>query len=321
MYALKVTDGEQLPDGVWEILRCASCGGRFIRTERGVDCLGCGAAYAYVDGGSLDLRLKTPRDYPVTFVVGQPPLREEGLWKGALTPRPPQVDFAGIETPNHLTSAMLDRFPLAQSRSSMALDLGCGMGIHRSVCQRAGFQWVGLDYAEAGAPILGDGHALPFVDESFDFILTIAVLEHIRYPFVMFQEVQRVLKPGGKLIGTVAFLEPFHGHSYYHHTDLGTLNLLAHSGLSTEEIAPHKDWMVLTAQARMGLFPRMPPKLAHLAVLPIDLLHRLWWRLGRLVDPRATENLRLRTTTGAFTFVAVKLPQEISRNVRVAEST
>jgi len=188
----------------------------------------------------------------------------------------------------------------------MALDLGCGSGPHRRVCERAGFQWVGVDYADSAAPILGDAHSVPFADDSFEFVLSIAVLEHIRYPFVMLQEVYRVLKPGGTLIGTVAFLEPFHAQSYYHHSDLGILNLIAHSGLSTSEIAPHRDWMVLTAQARMGLFPRMPPRLADLAILPTEALHRLWWRLGRTREPRATEALRLRTMAGAFTFIAVK---------------
>lgn len=202
---------------------------------------------------------------------GQSPLSAECLSGGQFRRRSPELDFGGVELPDHLTNAILDRFPAAQSQSSIALDLGCGTGPHRAVCERAGFQWVGLDCAER-VPIWEDGHALPFADDSFEFVFTIAVLEHIRYPFVVLQEVNGVRKPGGTLIGTVAFLEPFHAQSFYHHCDLGTLNLLAHSGLSALEVAPHADWTARTAHARVGLFPRMSPKLSRLVILPTDAL-------------------------------------------------
>ena len=306
----RARDGRALPEGVWEILRCPYCSARLVRTESGVDCVECTTSYSYADGGPLDLRLQAMREYPLTFVVGQPPLADERIPIAPLKRRTnPAVNFAGMAIPTHLTAAMLDRFPQAASSASMALDLGCGTGLHRAVCERAGFQWVGLDYAADGAPIWGDGHALPFADDCFDFVLTIAVLEHIRYPFIMLHDAYRVLKPGGKLIGTVAFLEPFHARSYYHHSDLGIMNTLVQAGFRIEEIAPHKDWTVLTAQATLGLFPSMPSLLARLIVAPVQGLHRLWWRVGRIANPRATEDLRLRTTTGAFTFVATKPEQ------------
>ena len=253
MHVRTILDRRHLPDGVG-IFRCPSCGERLMRTDRGADCFRCTASYDYVDGGTLDLRLKSPRYYPVAFVVGAiSTFSRMPEWRPVQT----SVSRVGLRrrrTPNHLTNAILDRFPAAQSQSSIALDLGCGTGPHRAVCERAGFQWVGLDCAER-VPIWEDGHALPFADDSFEFVFTIAVLEHIRYPFVVLQEVNGVRKPGGTLIGTVAFLEPFHAQSFYHHCDLGTLNLLAHSGLSALEVAPHADWTARTAHARVGLFP------------------------------------------------------------------
>ena len=124
----------------------------------------------------------------------------------------------------------------------------------------------------------------------------------------MMREVYKVLKPGGKLIGTVAFLEPFHGNSYYHHTHLGTLNSLAFGGFKVEKLASSKQWSVLGAQARMGLFPAMPTAVANALIFPLYFLHRLWWRIAGIVDSRATEERRILKTSGAFAFIATKEP-------------
>jgi SAM-dependent methyltransferase len=239
----------------------------------------------------------------VTFVVGQAPPSAEPV--APLRRRARQVAFTGVASDSHLSEEMLDRFPRARSGNSLALDLGCGSGVHRAVCERAGFQWVGLDYSFESAPIWGDAHALPFADNSFEFIVSVAVLEHIRYPFVMLQEARRVLKPGGLLLGTVSFLEPFHGNSYYHHTYLGTLSGLLQAGFDVEEIAPSAG-TVLGAQADMALFPRAPRSVQHALVAPLDALHRLWWRAGRIVDPSRSENERLQRTTRAFIFAVTR---------------
>ncbi len=188
------------------------------------------------------------------------------------------------------------------------LDLGSGGGIHREACEHAGFKYVSLDYGTSAAQILGDAHALPFLSDTFEFVLSIAVLEHIQYPFVMMREIYKVLKSGGKLIGTVAFLEPFHGNSYYHHTHVGILNSLAFGGFKVEKLASSKQWSVLRAQARMGLFPTMPTPVANAIVYPMYSLHRLWWWIAGTVDGRATEERRILKTSGAFAFIATKEP-------------
>lgn len=122
------------------------------------------------------------------------------------------------------------------------------------------------------------------------------------------REAYRVLKPEGKFIGVVAFLEPFHGDSFYHHTHLGVYNSLRYGGFSIDKIAPSGRWPVLTAQAEMALFPKMPHSLANAIVFPVQLLHELWWKAARLLTSSydVSENRRLRDTAGSFTFIARK---------------
>lgn len=75
--------------------------------------------------------------------------------------------------------------------------------------------------------VLGVGEALPFKDNSFDAVISLAVLEHVKDPWRCVTEILRVLKPGGEIICCVPFLQPFHGypHHYYNMTSQGLKNI------------------------------------------------------------------------------------------------
>jgi len=92
------------------------------------------------------------------------------------------------------------------------LDLGCRTGAFtRNFLE--GNEVVGLDVdrvaldVAAGLgiePVLSDVEApLPFPDESFDAVIAGEVLEHVRFPLSVLREVERVLRPGGVLVGSV----------------------------------------------------------------------------------------------------------------------
>jgi len=86
--------------------------------------------------------------------------------------------------------------------------------------------------------VRGVGEVLPFKDNSFDAVISIAVLEHVKDPWQCAREIIRVLKPGGDLLCAVPFLQPMHGypHHYYNMTELGLRNLFC----SDIDIARHE---------------------------------------------------------------------------------
>ncbi len=75
--------------------------------------------------------------------------------------------------------------------------------------------------------VRGVGEKLPFKDNSFDAVFSLAVLEHVKDPFQCAREISRVLKPGGDLLCCVPFLQPMHGYPnhYYNMTKQGVQNL------------------------------------------------------------------------------------------------
>jgi SAM-dependent methyltransferase len=93
------------------------------------------------------------------------------------------------------------------------LDLGCGRGGVVELFWRDVKLAVGLDpdlpsltgHRAAGMPILrGVGERLPFAGESFDLVVSVWVLEHVKDPLKVFSEVRRVLRTGGHFV----FLTP-----------------------------------------------------------------------------------------------------------------
>ncbi len=58
--------------------------------------------------------------------------------------------------------------------------------------------------------VVGDAHALPFREGSFDRVFAFNVFEHLRDPAGAAREILRVLKPGGAVAVHTAFLQPLH---------------------------------------------------------------------------------------------------------------
>lgn len=108
------------------------------------------------------------------------------------------------------------------------LILDCGAG-RRPVYYSNVVNYEIVDYDTTD--VLGVGEHLPFRDNTFDSVLSLAVLEHVRDPMQCANEIARVLKPGGKLLCQMPFLQPLHGypHHYFNATHQGLRRLFEDS--------------------------------------------------------------------------------------------
>ncbi len=116
---------------------------------------------------------------------------------------------------------------------------GSGTGNDRQWLESQGYNVTTFDiFPGEFTDYICDGHFLPFADAQFEIIASLAVYEHLRDPFQASREIYRVLKSGGSLIGSSAFLERYHAESYFHMSHLGLREVLQRAGFKTVRILP-----------------------------------------------------------------------------------
>ncbi|MEL6945966.1 MAG: methyltransferase domain-containing protein, partial [Bacteroidota bacterium] len=113
---------------------------------------------------------------------------------------------------------------------STILEAGCGVGAQTKIiaAQNADCNFISVDISKKSLAIAQqliidlnlenvnfkeeDLTQLSFRDQSFDHIFLCFVLEHVKKPLLILQELQRVLKPNG----TITVIEGDHGSTYFH---------------------------------------------------------------------------------------------------------
>jgi SAM-dependent methyltransferase len=115
-----------------------------------------------------------------------------------------------------LTDAVIPHLlgALAVGSGTRVLDVACGPGALTAEASRRGAAACGLDFAESMLSVartlhpgidvrVGDAHALPFPDQSFDAVAMNFGALHLSDPTRAFREAHRVLGPGGRYGFTV----------------------------------------------------------------------------------------------------------------------
>lgn len=113
------------------------------------------------------------------------------------------------------------------------LDFGCGSKPYKDFF--AVTEYIGVDFVNEGHPhdheqidVYYDGKTIPFPDNSFDSILSSEVFEHVFNLPEILVELNRVLKPGGKILITCPFVWKEHElpHDYARYTLFALKDLL-----------------------------------------------------------------------------------------------
>jgi ubiquinone/menaquinone biosynthesis C-methylase UbiE len=122
-------------------------------------------------------------------------------------------------------------------QKKIGLDIGCGDGVMLYKAILSGGRVVGVDLAHKGLSLAQEQikarvkqlpqlvntscYQLPFADRTFDYVLSIEVIEHLAKPDQYLCEIKRVLRPGGMVILTTPhrtesgiLQDPFHIHEY-----------------------------------------------------------------------------------------------------------
>ncbi len=96
------------------------------------------------------------------------------------------------------------------SENARVIDVGGGKR------QLSDARYLNVEYEFSTYPdVFGDGQSLPFADNTFDYVLSQAVIEHVPNPFAAASELIRVAKRGAIVNCEIAFMQPLHCRPYH----------------------------------------------------------------------------------------------------------
>ena len=98
---------------------------------------------------------------------------------------------------------------LNKTAKGVVLDVGCGLGGHLARLNTASLR-VGIDPGLSGLKrgkkrfpenifICANAYRLPFLNDTFDTVICLDVIEHVDQPLELLKEIKRVLKQNGLL--------------------------------------------------------------------------------------------------------------------------
>lgn len=201
-------------------LRCVECGADALVDREGtLHCQRCGTSFAIVDGVSILLR----RDNEMFSPEGAADTARSGFnpsvrWIAKLLPEPTYQDPAPHQIVDLGISAL-------EGLRRLCLVIGGGENPKIWSIATAAFDEVVISdvVRQPETDLVCDGHDIPFLDNAIDMVVATAVLEHVLDPVRVVEEIGRVLRPGGVVVATTAFIEQVHmgAYDFERFTDLG----------------------------------------------------------------------------------------------------
>lgn len=141
----------------------------------------------------------------------------------------------------HARRGLLDGMqPYFPALTGAVLDVGCGRKPYRKFIPAREYIGMEIDTARTrssfSADIYYDGRNFPFPNARFDGALCSQVFEHVFTPVEFLAEINRVLRPGGRLLLTVPFVWDEHEqpHDFARYSSYGLRALLQGAGFEIE---------------------------------------------------------------------------------------
>ncbi|MCB9252300.1 MAG: class I SAM-dependent methyltransferase [Flavobacteriales bacterium] len=171
----------------------------------------------------------------------------------------------------------------AKNQGDKMLCLGGGDLREKAEMVKLGYEPISIEIDPIeGVDVVGDVHFLPFKDETFDIVTSWEVFEHLHSPWIVIKEINRVLKPGGRLVGSVAFMKSFHS-SYFHMSHWGVHSLLTSHGFEIDKIYGGQNFVPWTTGVYLPkkiLYTKKIPLFFYNLMYKIPLNLKLWvWKL------------------------------------------
>ncbi|MGL1888293.1 MAG: class I SAM-dependent methyltransferase [Reichenbachiella sp.] len=159
------------------------------------------------------------------------------------------------------------RFASTVPESALVLDAGAGEQTYKHLFDHA--QYEAADFEKVDKPYakstyVCDLSQMPVEDNRFDFIVFNQVMEHLPEPAKVLNELNRVLKPGGKMIysGPLFYEEHEVPYDYYRYTQFGLKHLFSKTGFELEQLEWGEGYFGTVAYQlnRMGRYIPFKPK-------------------------------------------------------------
>jgi SAM-dependent methyltransferase len=137
---------------------------------------------------------------------------------------------------------------------SRVLDAGAGDAPYRELFSHC--EYVTADWPESvhaggkAADLLASLDDLPVAEAAFDAVISTQVLEHVRAPSVVLNELHRVLRVEGTLWLTAPLVWPLHEepHDFFRYTEYGLRHLLEEAGFEEVDIRARNGCLATLAQ-------------------------------------------------------------------------